>query len=121
MHLLCLARLHRPTPDRVWNAGHYFARCRRCQADLIRRLHGPWQPVPKGFRVVWRAKPADHPDWNNFAAPDAAAPPPEAQPPRPEGAYMRRVGSEAAASGAAPGSPPFREWRARSVAGGSVF
>ena len=36
------------------NRGQCFTRCTRCGADLVRR-EGFWGPVPKGFRIVWKA------------------------------------------------------------------
>jgi uncharacterized C2H2 Zn-finger protein len=36
------------------NRGQCFTRCSRCGADLVRRK-GFWGPVPKGFRIVWKA------------------------------------------------------------------
>jgi CheY-like chemotaxis protein len=52
--ITCAVRGHSPGAEQIENAGVVFARCRRCGTDLVRRK-GPWQPVPKGYRVVWRA------------------------------------------------------------------
>jgi CheY-like chemotaxis protein len=54
--ITCAVRGHAPGAEQIANAGVVFARCRRCGADLVRKS-GDWQPVPNGFRVVWR--PAD--------------------------------------------------------------
>jgi hypothetical protein len=41
-----------------WNDGYYFARCGRCRRDLVRTAYGGWH-VPKGYRVVWQARPPE--------------------------------------------------------------
>lgn len=55
MSLLCRYGFHRPESWEVWNQGYYFTRCGRCGADLIRTASGKWH-VPKGRKVVWRAR-----------------------------------------------------------------
>ena len=51
--ITCAIRGHQPGAKQTRNAGTTFARCRRCGADLVGR-GGDWEPVPKGFRVVWK-------------------------------------------------------------------
>jgi hypothetical protein len=122
MNALCLARLHRPSPAATWNAGYYVTRCCRCGADLIRRPQAKWRTVPKGYRIVWTPRPADHPDWAAFAevaaaeaAAEAAAAVPPAAPAEPETpapkARMRLVCSAPAGAAGAGRPPTFREWR----------
>jgi hypothetical protein len=54
MSLLCALGGHEAGSGEVYNGGYYFARCRRCERDMIRS--GPaWQLVPSGHRVVWRS------------------------------------------------------------------
>lgn len=40
------------------NAGHHFARCTRCNSDLI-EAEGRWSTAPKGFRIIWKAMPRE--------------------------------------------------------------
>lgn len=58
MRLLCALGRHRPEPWPRWNAGYYFARCRRCGRDLVRTAYGDWG-IPKGCRVVWQTTPPE--------------------------------------------------------------
>ena len=51
--ITCAIRGHQPGAKQTQNAGTSFASCRRCGADLVRSA-GDWEPVPKGFRVVWK-------------------------------------------------------------------
>ena len=67
MNLLCLVGGHRAAEEQLWNNGYYFSHCRRCGRDLISR-RGRWMRVPSGYRVVWRPRPADYPDWNIVSA-----------------------------------------------------
>jgi hypothetical protein len=53
MSLLCFIQGHAPSSDEVWNRGYSFARCRRCECDMI-RSDGEWETVPRGHRVVWK-------------------------------------------------------------------
>ena len=64
-NLFCAIRGHAPGVEQSTNRGIDFTRCRRCGADLVRK-NGPWQAVPKGYRVAWRPKEA---------APDAESEP----------------------------------------------
>lgn len=59
---LCLLRGHAPADKPVWNQGWHFGRCRGCGEEIVRRSR-KWRLVPAGYRVVWRPRPADHPDW----------------------------------------------------------
>jgi CheY-like chemotaxis protein len=52
--ITCAIRGHAPGAEQSRNGGLTFARCRRCGADLVRK-EGVWHPVPRGYRVVWRA------------------------------------------------------------------
>lgn len=56
MPLLCQLGRHRPGTRARWNDGYYFARCTRCHRDLVRTAFEGWH-VPRGYRVVWQAKP----------------------------------------------------------------
>lgn len=56
--------LHKPRAGEVWNNGHYFSSCRDCGCDLVRDNSNSWGTVPKGMRVVWRARTDDDIDWN---------------------------------------------------------
>jgi hypothetical protein len=53
MSLLCALGGHEAGAGEIYNGGYYFARCRRCRADMI-RCGAAWQMVPSGHRVVWR-------------------------------------------------------------------
>jgi CheY-like chemotaxis protein len=104
MTLLCRLKGHDPDPDEVCNAGRCFTRCRRCGQDLVKEGDA-WQPVPKGFRIVWKAADADADAAGREGAagtqpePDTAAPPPAAPSspakaePEPEPAPVRRPAS----------------------------
>ena len=59
MSLLCALGGHEAGPGEVYNGGYYFARCRRCQRDMI-RCGAAWQMVPGGHRVVWRSGRGQH-------------------------------------------------------------
>lgn len=59
MKLLCALGRHRPEPWPRWNAGYYFARCKRCGRDLVRTAYGDWG-IPKGCRVVWQTTPPEN-------------------------------------------------------------
>ena len=59
MSLLCALGGHEAGPGEVYNGGYYFARCRRCQRDMI-RCGAAWQMVPSGHRVVWRSGRHQH-------------------------------------------------------------
>ncbi|HYW17619.1 MAG TPA: hypothetical protein VE891_15880 [Allosphingosinicella sp.] len=54
MSLLCALGGHEAGAGEIYNGGYYFARCRRCERDMI-RSGGSWQMVPSGHRVVWRS------------------------------------------------------------------
>jgi len=59
MSLLCALGGHEAGSAEVYNGGYYFARCRRCQRDMI-RCGAAWQMVPSGHRVVWRSGRHQH-------------------------------------------------------------
>lgn len=59
MSLLCALGGHEAGPGEVYNGGYYFARCRRCERDMI-RCGAAWQMVPAGHRVVWRSGRGHH-------------------------------------------------------------
>jgi hypothetical protein len=59
MSLLCALGGHEAGAREVYNGGYYFARCRRCERDMI-RCGGAWQMVPSGHRVVWRSGRGQH-------------------------------------------------------------
>ena len=73
MSVFCSMGVHRPADQPVWNNGFYFSACARCGRDLVRGAHDRWRAVPKGFKVVWRQKPAGYPDWSRNS--EAEAPP----------------------------------------------
>lgn len=66
MKLRCLALRH-PAGAATFNEGLYFSACRHCGVDLIRHRGAGWQPVPRGFRVAWRAE-GQHslPPWRSM-------------------------------------------------------
>ena len=101
MKFVCSIAGHRPSPDEVCNGGKCFTRCERCGAELV-RSGADWQPVPKGFRVVWK-----QPDEQPPAAappPPPPAPPPAPAPPPPPPPLPEPAAPIAAAAGA--GDPP---------------
>jgi hypothetical protein len=59
MSLLCALGGHEAGSGEVYNGGYYFARCRRCERDMI-RSGAAWQMVPGGHRVVWRSGRHQH-------------------------------------------------------------
>jgi hypothetical protein len=59
MSLLCFVGKHTGCPSEIWNQGLYFSSCRRCGCDMV-RADTVWEPVPHGFRIVWR--PAKGPE-----------------------------------------------------------
>lgn len=72
MRLLCALGRHRPEPWPRWNAGYYFARCKRCGRDLVRTAYGDWG-IPKGCRVVWQTTPPENAVTAYLAADTEAA------------------------------------------------
>ncbi|HEX8192102.1 MAG TPA: response regulator [Allosphingosinicella sp.] len=92
MSMICRLKGHDPSPDEICNGGRCFTRCRRCNADLVKEADA-WQPVPKGFRVVW---PGAAPGASAAPAPPPEPPPTPAPPaPRPEPAPPRIVSKAA--------------------------
>jgi hypothetical protein len=63
LRALCEVIGHRDGPE-VWNEGRYFSTCRRCGADLIRQEHGVPYPVPRGFKVAWKAEGRHSLHWS---------------------------------------------------------
>ncbi|HEX8261441.1 MAG TPA: hypothetical protein VF547_01050 [Allosphingosinicella sp.] len=59
MSLLCALGGHEAGAREIYNGGYYFARCRRCERDMI-RCGAAWQMVPSGHRVVWRTGRHQH-------------------------------------------------------------
>ncbi|MBV8687953.1 MAG: hypothetical protein JOZ90_16930 [Alphaproteobacteria bacterium] len=66
MNLLCRAAGHRGLDRETYNGGYFFARCARCNVDLIRDGRS-WKAVPHGHRVVWKTGRRTH-----SVAPDMA-------------------------------------------------
>ncbi|HEX8307611.1 MAG TPA: hypothetical protein VF645_04255 [Allosphingosinicella sp.] len=66
MSLLCALGGHEAGRGEVYNGGYYFARCRRCERDMI-RSGSAWQMVPSGHRVVWRSGRHQHSVEPSFA------------------------------------------------------
>jgi hypothetical protein len=66
MSLLCALGGHEAGNAGVYNGGYYFARCRRCDRDMI-RSGAAWQMVPSGHRVVWRSGRHQHSVEPSFA------------------------------------------------------
>lgn len=66
MSLLCALGGHEAGRGEIYNGGYYFARCRRCERDMI-RSGGAWQMVPSGHRVVWRSGRHQHSVEPSFA------------------------------------------------------
>ena len=66
MSLICALGGHEAGPGEVYNGGYYFARCRRCERDMI-RCGAAWQMVPSGHRVVWRSGRHQHSLEPDFA------------------------------------------------------
>jgi CheY-like chemotaxis protein len=83
MSLVCRITGHEPGSDQVCNAGRCFTRCRRCGGDLVKEGED-WQPVPKGFRVVWRDPAAPAPDKSVDQPPEPEGPTPPPLPPAPQ-------------------------------------
>jgi hypothetical protein len=52
--LLCRLAVHQAGPELGHNQGLRFARCERCDRDLVRQGGGSWR-TPRGYRVVWRS------------------------------------------------------------------
>jgi CheY-like chemotaxis protein len=105
MSMLCALRGHAPGPHQVSNRGYTFAICRRCGADLILRNEA-WQPVPKGYRIVWKAPPSAGLPADAAAGPAAAPPAPDA-PLAPDAADAPDAPGAPGAAGA-PGAPVDR-------------
>jgi hypothetical protein len=57
MSLLCRVGSHAAGPDPVRSHGLLFSSCRRCRRNLVRAATG-WQPVPRGFQIVWKGRAA---------------------------------------------------------------
>jgi hypothetical protein len=66
MSLLCALGGHEAGAGEIYNGGYYFARCKRCERDMI-RCGAAWQMVPSGHRVVWRAGRHQHSVEPSFA------------------------------------------------------
>ncbi|MFN3387845.1 MAG: hypothetical protein ACK40O_02870 [Allosphingosinicella sp.] len=64
--LLCRLKRHVPEDRQVWNDGFYFSRCVNCRREILRRS-GRWRPIPDGYRVVWKKRPEDYPDWKGVS------------------------------------------------------
>jgi hypothetical protein len=62
MKILCHLARHRAVPSNIWNDGFYFSRCRSCGCEMIGK-GGNWQPVPRGYRIVWRPRGEHVIDW----------------------------------------------------------
>jgi hypothetical protein len=56
--LICSISGHSASEQRIRNAGHHFARCTRCNADLVEN-DGRWSTAPRGFRVIWKSVPQE--------------------------------------------------------------
>ena len=56
--ILCSVGGHSPSEQRIRNGGHHFARCTRCNSDLI-ESDGRWATAPRGFRIIWKAVPRE--------------------------------------------------------------
>ena len=72
--LICSISGHSVSEQRIRNAGHHFARCTRCNADLVEN-DGRWSTAPRGFRVIWKAVAQDVLDLEHEFQPE---PEPEA-------------------------------------------
>ncbi|HEX8061651.1 MAG TPA: hypothetical protein VF535_00375 [Allosphingosinicella sp.] len=66
MSLLCALGGHEAGSGEIYNGGYYFARCKRCERDMI-RSGAAWQMVPDGHRVVWRSGRHQHSVEPSFA------------------------------------------------------
>ena len=53
MSIYCALAGHLASSDTIFNGGHNFARCTRCNTDLVEQA-GTWSTAPTGFRIVWR-------------------------------------------------------------------
>jgi hypothetical protein len=60
MHLRCLLGFHSPLSNVRTNQGLHFCRCSACACDLVRTGRS-WRRVPRGFKVVWKARPGADP------------------------------------------------------------
>lgn len=72
MKFTCLLGRHEARASAVRNQGLYFSACLHCGHDMVRSL-GRWQPVPKGFRVIWRGAADRDPIAANLPVPMPAA------------------------------------------------
>ena len=66
MSPLCALGGHEAGSGEIYNGGYYFARCKRCDRDMI-RSGAAWQMVPDGHRVVWRSGRHQHSVEPSFA------------------------------------------------------
>ena len=71
--LACLLKKHQPAAGEIWNHGFFFSKCSGCGKQLVRRRCSRWEEVPKGFKVVWRARKGGSIDWTPWR-PEAGTP-----------------------------------------------
>ncbi len=81
MSIFCDLAGHRASAQTIRNGGHHFARCTRCNADLVEH-DGAWTAAPKGFRIVWKPAGAEPLELTEVALATEVAPKPvvEAEP-----------------------------------------
>ena len=87
--ILCSVGGHSASEQRIRNAGHHFARCTRCNTDLV-ETDGRWATAPRGFRVIWKAVPREAEPVLELV--DELEAEPETQEPETQPPYQERRG-----------------------------
>ena len=55
MQPICRILGHQRPAGGIWNNGYFFARCPRCDTELIKSGESSrWKDVPKGYRIAWK-------------------------------------------------------------------
>lgn len=72
MSLRCRLGMHAPAREPLWNCGFYFARCARCDQDIVRASGERWH-VPRRAVVVWRKTPPPDYRWGELLSGEQAS------------------------------------------------
>ena len=67
MNLVCRLAGHSPSPLSRYNGGFHFGACERCGVQMMRSSGLPWQPPPRGHRIVWKSGRHEHSMAPDFA------------------------------------------------------
>jgi len=82
--MLCGLGFHSAGKKAVWNAGVGFSTCAHCGREIVRRPGRRWEPVPRGYRVVWKpvwpAAPTDANEYRDWSKPGSWITDPEHEP-----------------------------------------